>query len=211
MASKKHQNKQIKEKQKGKEKRREKKDNKKEQYLEDIIDADENTAKDFEFLLNAPVSEDDHFVFKSEKDWTADTSKYSEFFTLDLKTLSAAIESIPFNENINIGAKYFTDDQLTNIYNNANQGKEKYNKLLSNTEINVTSDTKAEGETQDLSGDTADDLDFLLSLQEPVNDPSITVNSLSSSFNIDSRVTTKSGTSTKPLDLEKWLDSVLDD
>ncbi|CAK9827914.1 hypothetical protein ANTRET_LOCUS5543 [Anthophora retusa] len=184
MASKKHQNKQIKEKQKGKEKRREKKDNKKEQYLEDIIDADENTAKDFEFLLNAPVSEDDHFVFKSEKDWTADTSKYSEFFTLDLKTLSAAIESIPFNENINIGAKYFTDDQLTNIYNNANQGKEKYNKLLSNTEINVTSDTKAEGETQDLSGDTADDLDFLLSLQEPVNDPSITVNSLSSSFNI---------------------------
>ncbi|CAK9803180.1 hypothetical protein ANTQUA_LOCUS3618 [Anthophora quadrimaculata] len=211
MASKKHQNKQIKEKQKGK-KKREKQDNKKEeQYLEDIIDADENTAKDFQFLLNAPVSEDDHFVFKSEKNWTTDTSKYSEFFTLDLKTLSAAIESIPFNENINIDAKYFTDDQLTNIYNNANQGKEKYNKLLSNTEINVTNDTKTEEETQDLLGDTADDLDFLLSLQEPVNDPSITVNSSSSSFNIDSRVTTKSSTSTKPLDLEKWLDSVLDD
>ncbi|KOC64307.1 hypothetical protein WH47_01475, partial [Habropoda laboriosa] len=171
----------------------------------------ENTAKDFEFLLNAPVSEDDHFVFKSEKNWSIDTSKYSEFFTLDLKTLSAAIESIPFNKNVNIDAKYFTDDQLTNIYNNAKQGIEKYNKLLSSTEINVTSDIKDGEGSQDLLEDTTEDLDFLLSLQEPVNDPSVILNSLPNSFNIDSRITTKSSTSTKPLDLEKWLDSVLDD
>lgn len=81
---------------------------KEEKYFDDIIDVDENTAKDFEFLINAPVSEDDHFVFKSERDWTVDVSKYTEFFTLDLKALSAAIESIPFNENIDIDKKYFT-------------------------------------------------------------------------------------------------------
>ena len=98
-------NKNIKEKKERKEKLETKKDD---QYYEEIIDIDENISKDFEFLSNAPISENDHFVFQSEKDWTVDISKYSEFFTIDLKTLSAAIEAIPFNNNVNIDTKYFT-------------------------------------------------------------------------------------------------------
>lgn len=98
-------NKNIKEKKERKEKLETKKDD---QYFEEIIDIDENISKDFEFLSNAPISENDHFVFQSEKDWTVDISKYSEFFTIDLKTLSAAIEAIPFNNNVNIDTKYFT-------------------------------------------------------------------------------------------------------
>lgn len=98
-------NKNIKEKKEKKEKSEIKKDDR---YFEDIIDIDENISKDFEFLSNAPISENDDFVFQSEKDWTIDISKYSEFFTIDLKTLSAAIEAIPFNNNVNIDIKYFT-------------------------------------------------------------------------------------------------------
>lgn len=98
-------NKNIKEKKEKKEKSEIKKDDR---YFEDIIDIDENISKDFEFLSNAPISENDDFVFQSEKDWTIDISKYSEFFTIDLKTLSAAIEAIPFNNNVNIDTKYFT-------------------------------------------------------------------------------------------------------
>lgn len=98
-------NKNIKEKKERKEKTEIKKDD---QYFEDIIDIDENISKDFEFLSNAPISENDHFVFQSEKDWTVDISNYSEFFTIDLKTLSTAIEAIPFDKNVNIDTKYFT-------------------------------------------------------------------------------------------------------
>ncbi|XP_026670502.1 uncharacterized protein LOC108626288 [Ceratina calcarata] len=176
------------------------------QYFDDIITVDETSTKDFEFLSNAPVSEDDHFVFKSEKNWNIDTSKFSEFFTLDLKTLSAAIESIPFNENVNIDKKYFTDDQLTSIYNTAEQGKEKYSKIVNNSEAVVT-DKKNESEIQD----SIDDIDFLLSLQKPVNESTVTLKSLPISYSPDSQIVSKPSTSTKPLDLEKWLDSVLDD
>ncbi|KAG6804629.1 hypothetical protein HZU73_00064 [Apis mellifera caucasica] len=200
-------NKNIKEKKERKEKLETKKDD---QYFEEIIDIDENISKDFEFLSNAPISENDHFVFQSEKDWTVDISKYSEFFTIDLKTLSAAIEAIPFNNNVNIDTKYFTDDQITDIYNNAERGKEKYNKIL-NTEEIVTNIKKDENKNQDSLENTAEELDFLLSCREPINDPLMIVKSLPLSCNIDSKIKTKSNTSTKSLDLEKWLDSILDD
>ena len=194
-----------------KEKEKEKKEIKNDdQYFEDIIDIDENVTKDFNFLVNAPVSEDDHFVFESEKSWDVDISKYSEYFTLDLNTLAAAIESIPFNENVDIDTKYFTNDQLTNIYNNAELGKKRYNKILSNLETPITNNPKNE-ESQDSVEDSAEELDFLLSLQEPVNESSNILKSLSGAYNTDSKLVSKPGTSTKPMDLEKWLDSVLDD
>lgn len=173
-------NKNIKEKKERKEKLETKKDD---QYFEEIIDIDENISKDFEFLSNAPISENDHFVFQSEKDWTVDISKYSEFFTIDLKTLSAAIEAIPFNNNVNIDTKYFTDDQITDIYNNAERGKEKYNKIL-NTEEIVTNIKKDENKNQDSLENTAEELDFLLSCREPINDPLMIVKSLPLSCNI---------------------------
>lgn len=194
-----------------KSKEKEKKESKKDdQYFEDIIDIAENVTKDFNFLVNAPVSENDHFVFESEKKWDVDVSKYSEYFTLDLNILSAAIESIPFNENVHIDTKYFTNDQLTNIYNITEQGKEKYNKILSNLETQATSDSKNENVEGSIE-DAAEELDFLLSLKEPVDEPSTILKSLSGSYNADTNLATKPSTSTKPMDLEKWLDSVLDD
>ncbi|CAL7941969.1 unnamed protein product [Xylocopa violacea] len=213
MPPKKNQLRNKKRKEKGKESE-ERKEKKEEPYFEDIAHIEENNTKDFEFLLNASVSEDNHFVFKSEKEWTVDASKYSELFTLDLKLLSAAIESIPFNETVDIDKKYFTDDQLTDIYNNAEQGKEKYKKLLNSSKTIVTNDTKDDDKESSsecsLEG-SADDLDFLLSLQEPINDSLVLAKSLPLSLSSDCKVTDKPSTSTKPLDLEKWLDSVLDD
>lgn len=178
-------------------------------YLDDVITVDETGTKDFEFLSNAPVSEDDHFVFKSEKNWNIDTSKYSEFFTVDLKRLSAAIESIPFNENIDIDKKYFTDDQLTSIYNTAERGKKRYREIASTSEaMHVAGDEKTESESRE-----TDDIDFLLSLRDPVPDESaaITFKSLVLSCSNDPPIVNKPGAPVKPLDLEKWLDSVLDD
>ncbi|XP_060829761.1 uncharacterized protein LOC132914571 [Bombus pascuorum] len=186
-------------------------EDKEKQYFEEIIDVDENTTKDFEFLSNAPISKNDDFVFQSEKNWNVDVFKYSDFFTLDLKTLSAAIEAISFNENVNIDAKYFTDDQLTDIYNIMERGKENYNKILSDSEKMIVNNTKDEDKNQDLLENTADELDFLLSCHEPVTDPLTIVKSVSLSSSSDSKITNKPNTSTKSLDLEKWLDSILDD
>nr|XP_033329960.1 uncharacterized protein LOC117222400 [Megalopta genalis] len=163
--------------------------------------------------MNAPVSEDNFFVSQSEKNWSIDTSKYSEYFTLDLKILSAAIESIPFNENVNIHTKYFSSDQLTNIYNKAEQGKQKYNEMLNSLETEVSSDLKNIESNQDSIDDTTEDLDFLLSLKEPVDEPLMAVKPLPTPFDagLDTKTANKSSKPIKSIDLEKWLDSVLDD
>ncbi|XP_054011464.1 uncharacterized protein LOC128894040 [Hylaeus anthracinus] len=152
-------------------KNKEKKNNEENnQYFEDIK-ADESFTKDFEFLVNAPISEDNFFVSKAEKSWNVvDVSKYSEYFMLDLTTLSAVIESIPFNSNVNINSKYFTYDQMTSICNKAEDGKAKYNQILNKLEEQVSNDIKSVEGSQDLVEDTTEDLDFLLSLEEPVND-----------------------------------------
>ena len=94
--------------------RRAKKKSKSQQSSSSIADhaespTDENVVegKDFGILINAPLSKGGHFVFKSEKGWTVDSSQYSEFFTLNLKTLSAAIDCVPFNKYIDVADKYF--------------------------------------------------------------------------------------------------------
>lgn len=72
------------------------------------LSENEDLGKDFATLANAPLSKGGHFVFKSEKTWSVDPTHFSEFFTLNLKTLSAAIDCIPFNEYIDVDDKYFT-------------------------------------------------------------------------------------------------------
>lgn len=71
---------------------------------------DKDVGKDFGSLVNMPLSKGGHFVFKSEKDWSAVdfSSEYSEFFTLNLNTLSVALNSIPFNEYVDVDDRYFT-------------------------------------------------------------------------------------------------------
>lgn len=71
------------------------------------------------------------------------------------------------------------DDQLTDIYNTVERGKENYNKILSDTEKMIVNNTKDEEKNQDSLEDTADDLDFLLSCHEPVTDPLTIVKSVS--------------------------------
>lgn len=71
------------------------------------------------------------------------------------------------------------DDQLTDIYNTAERGKEKYNKILSDSEEMIVNNTRDEDKNRDSSENTADDLDFLLSCREPVTDPLTIVKSIS--------------------------------
>lgn len=175
---------------------------KKEEYQEDIISEEMGVHQDFSSLMTAPVSEDDHFVFKSEKAYTVDFSRYSEFFTLDVKQLSMAIESVPFFENIKIEQKYFTTDQVTSMHNKAKKAKENYNELLEtlHAERNKTSKSEDAESAENLG----DDLDFLLNLKQPITRPPIIYKS-STTYG------EKIESAAKNLELEKWLDSVLDD
>ncbi|XP_043252066.1 uncharacterized protein LOC122397173 [Colletes gigas] len=188
-----------------------KEDEKNEEYLEDIIDIEENVTKDFEFLINTPIIEDNFLVLKSDESWNTDVSRYMEYFMIDLAVLSAVVESVPFNENVKIDNKYFTNDQLTNIYNKAKLGKENYNKILSRLEEQVITDRKDLEESQGSVEDVCEDLDFLLSLETPADEASTSRKSLGVSHNADKKITAKSGASVKSMDLEKWLDSILDD
>ncbi|XP_029675181.1 uncharacterized protein LOC115242780 isoform X1 [Formica exsecta] len=199
-------------------------------YVDMLTDGD--VGKDFGTLINAPLSKNGHFVFKSEKAWSVDSSQYSEFFILNLKTLSIAIDCIPFNEYINVNDRYFTSDQLTNINNDAEKGKATYNTIFypnvssssnivysknemnENTKIDQSKNLELTTNTKSPSEDGIDnleDIDFLLSLKEPVqSNPTISPAQLIFISHNDSKAKPKS-TQIKPIDLEKWLDTVLDD
>ncbi|XP_011867113.1 PREDICTED: uncharacterized protein LOC105561608 [Vollenhovia emeryi] len=190
---------------------------------------DAEMGKDFGILMNAPLSKGGHFVFKSEKAWTVDSSQYSEFFTMNLKALSAAIDCVPFNEYIDVADGYFVSDQLTSIYNDAERGRAAYSAILDDLNASSLPDTKDENTRTDDSksvqlttstkpensiDDLEEDLDFLLSLKEPVQSTTVIgiaqPTSLSTSHGSDSKTKSKT-VPNKPIDLEKWLDSVLDD
>ncbi|XP_020280524.1 uncharacterized protein LOC109853126 [Pseudomyrmex gracilis] len=195
------------------------------------LSSDEDVGKDFGVLVNAPISKGGHFVFKSEKLWSVDTSQYSEFFTLNLRTLSAAIDCIPFNECIDVDDKYFTSDQLTSIHNDAEKGKIAYSAILNdlnassavcpkpetskNTEDDQSKTSKLTTNTKLQSDSSTDnleeDIDFLLSLKEPVQRTLRTTQPVSMTQANDYSKIKPKDASTKPLDLEKWLDSVLED
>lgn len=74
----------------------------------DEIWQDTTVGQDFEALVNVPLSTTGHFVFKSEKNWILDASKYDEYFSVDVKNLATIIECIPFNQYVDVDKKYFT-------------------------------------------------------------------------------------------------------
>ncbi|KAF7395135.1 hypothetical protein HZH66_008309 [Vespula vulgaris] len=159
----------------------------------------------------------------------------------NLNLLSAAMKCIPFNEYVKIKDEYFTADQLTSFYNTVEEGKEAYNNILSNLKVssssNITnlnksleseeklkmnldpkkamSDNKTfVAKIQDESDDSdnmEENLDFLLSLESPSlqsNKKQMPLTNVLSKNDLKTQSTTLS---TKPTDLETWLDTILDD
>ncbi|XP_071557831.1 uncharacterized protein [Temnothorax nylanderi] len=194
---------------------------------------DEDVGKDFGTLVNAPLSKGGHFVFKSEKAWTVDSSEYSEFFTLNLKEASAAIDCVPFNEYVDVPDRYFVSDQLTSIYNDAERSKAAYSAILDelikenaktdqSKDMKSTTNVKPENNLDHLEkdpdslGDIEEDLDFLLSLKEPLQSTVTEIAqpmSLSTSRSSDSKTKSKNipnKSNYLDLELEKLLDSVQD-
>lgn len=194
----------------------------------------DNDTKDFEFFVAAPISLSGQFIFKSEKNWSADVSGCFEYFTLDLRLFSAAMKCVPFNQCVRINDEYFTADQLTNFHNIAEEGKEAYKAILSSLESSkssniITSKVSLDNESkkqpeknsiipanvQDINDDSDnfdDDLDFLLSLKSPVvqnYDKEMTLTNVSN--NVVDLKTEPGSLMTKPTDLESWLDTLLED
>ncbi|KAK0085734.1 hypothetical protein PV325_004519 [Microctonus aethiopoides] len=166
-------------------------------------------SQDFENLASAPISTG-YFTFKSEKNWSQiDSLKYNDFFTLDVKKLSTIYNCIPFNHYVEVDDNYFTKDQLTFMNSTAEQAKKEYESELE--EKNSVSLKNIEKSTCE---DTIEeDLDFLLSLKEPIKknvSGSIATNTSAKLKTNESKIKSHSDKS-KPIDLEKWLDSVLDD
>nr|CAD7263997.1 unnamed protein product [Timema shepardi] len=74
---------------------------------------EKNPSADFESLLNAPVSAGGHFKFKSERSWDVNpASLYSEYFALDLDTISQGLACIPFYQKLDLPKSLFSDEEL---------------------------------------------------------------------------------------------------
>ncbi|XP_044728799.1 uncharacterized protein LOC123292277 [Chrysoperla carnea] len=86
------------------------------------------SAADFSSLLQAPVSGGGHFQFKSEKHWDEKIkSHYSEYFSLNLKTINDGILSIPFYERHCINSALLNDNQIIHMNNDALRYQNKLN------------------------------------------------------------------------------------
>lgn len=75
------------------------------------IESDEedlSRASDFQTLLQAPLSTESNFKFKSEQSWNSETPEFNKYFTLDLDQLSKGIACIPFHNILNINESVFT-------------------------------------------------------------------------------------------------------
>lgn len=200
-----------------------------------------DNSKDFEVFIKTATSMNGQFVLKSEKNWSTDILGCFDYFTLDLNLLSAAMKCIPFNEYVKMNDEYFTADQLTSFYNTVEEGKEAYNNILSNLKVSsssnimnfnksleseeklkmnldlkkATSDNKTfvakiQNESDD-SDNMEENLDFLLSLESPSlqnNKKQMPLTNVLSKNDLKTQSTTLS---TKPTDLETWLDTILDD
>ncbi|XP_066600390.1 uncharacterized protein [Prorops nasuta] len=193
--------------------------------------SDDDSGSDFMVLSSIPIEQSS----KTDNRLGTDTLQNYEFLSLDLNDLSSAISCIPFNEYTHIDAKYFTIDQLISMQNLADaqlqnymlRAKEKSEKskwLKDKMNKNVESDNKDKDLEKKMSSelvnamnedinDTHDletDLNSLLLLTEPVKTvPVMNISPPSPADNNDKRVETSMPI--KSIDLEKWLDSVLDD
>ncbi|XP_044581088.1 uncharacterized protein LOC123262756 [Cotesia glomerata] len=182
----------------------------------DLIDQDESTPKpsnDFSYLANTTLTSG-YFQFKSEKNWLVDTSKFSDLLAIDVENLSVVFNCIPFNQTVEVDDKYFTEDQLTLFNTAAEEAKKIYEEELRNKELQLKLSDSNNHKLREMSPKlesidddvVEEDLEFLLSLKEPVKTSSIT-SVVAPKYTEEPKVTTAP---TKSIDLEKWLDSVLD-
>lgn len=86
------------------------------------LDNEQLNAADFSQLLMATASVGAGFVFKSEKNWSQDTTQY---FQLDLNDITNSLCSIPFYERLGYGEDCFTEDQLSKMDRLAKQYQSK--------------------------------------------------------------------------------------
>nr|CAD7446233.1 unnamed protein product [Timema bartmani] len=89
---------------------------------------EKNPSADFESLLNAPVSAGGHFKFKSERSWDVNpASLYSEYFALDLDTMSQGLACIPFYQKLDLPKSLFSDEELEKMEYFVKQSAVRYN------------------------------------------------------------------------------------
>ncbi|XP_034941697.1 uncharacterized protein [Chelonus insularis] len=181
-------------------------------------EGDSKSTIDFEDLANAAVS-CAYFQFKSEKNWTEDISKYSELLAIDIRNLETIVDCIPYHQLVEVDDTYFTEDQLTYFNSRAEQSEKSYEiELLEREKIrerdcrndDIIKNKKKNSEVNETEK-VDDDLDFLLSLKEPEPIKLTPVaNTFSMSKTNEEQKVSKSTSNTNSIDLEKWLDSVLD-
>ncbi|XP_046750094.1 uncharacterized protein LOC124413510 isoform X2 [Diprion similis] len=187
---------------------------------EEIPDA-EIPAKDFQTLLNVPISEGGHFVFKSEKNWAIEVSKYSDLFSLNVKKLARDINCIPFTEYIDVEDRYFTNlaeksrSHAIEVDNNIVQilMDIKRETVAEHKDIDSEIEPELSIEIHEMAQEKEnidEDLDFLLSLKEPVQLDQPKIAPPTYPIKTEEDKIPKSSVPVKSIDLDKWLDSILD-
>ncbi|XP_046624950.1 uncharacterized protein LOC124307374 isoform X2 [Neodiprion virginianus] len=187
---------------------------------EEIPDT-EIPAKDFQTLLNVPISEGGHFIFKSEKNWAIEVSKYSDLFSLNVKKLARDINCVPFTEYIDVEDRYFTNlaemsrSDAIEVDNNIVQilMDIKRETVAENQDIDSGSEPEVSIEIHEMAQGKEtieEDLDFLLSLKEPVKLDQAKIAPPTYQIKTEEEKIPNSSAPVKSIDLEKWLDSILD-
>lgn len=91
----------------------------------------EDDAPDFDKLLKLPPSTGSHFMLKSEEKKFQELQE-ANMFSIDIKLLNLAMQSIPFNERYDVKTVEWTSGELEKMKQEAQAAEGKYQEALLN-------------------------------------------------------------------------------
>lgn len=171
-------------------------------YQEDSTEDNEQLRADsFQLLETAPLSIGGHFKFSSEKKWDDEEAPQPGYFSLNVKFLNEALDTIPLYKKLENSSIPFNKDELARMDKNASFIEKSFNERFSS----ITSAPKS----------TPPSSSIVPKVVTPVPDD----NELDELLNMTTNLTVVGETVATPTpvpsevksDIQEWLDNVLDE
>lgn len=113
-----------------------------EEFSDDETVNEQQSAPDFQRLMQQPASVGGHFLFNSEKNWDTDDqifekSDANNYFNLNLSLLNAGIQTIPFYKRLDYDTSMFTKFEINKMNAEAEMAEKKFQEVIKEYEATL--------------------------------------------------------------------------
>lgn len=100
-------------------------------YEDSTEDNEQLRADSFQLLETAPLSIGGHFTFSSEKKWDEDDAPQPGYFSLNVKFINEALETIPLYKKLESSNIPFNREEIARMDKNASSVEKDFNEKFS--------------------------------------------------------------------------------